>query len=152
LVREVEVVSLTTVAVEETAPSRGGSPVVAYLDALLARHRPLYGGEVAAYIPELASVDPAHPSASPRSTAPCTRRGTRSCAGRSLQLDEGVYRSEAETGHRHRAIAHLLRNFDVIVDAPDAALDLYFRRCSSRSRVATWRSSRPRSPTEASTR
>jgi glutaminase len=50
--------------------------------------------------------------------------------GAVASVGRGVYRSEAETGHRNRAIAHLLRNFDVIVDAPDAALDLYFRRCS----------------------
>ena len=51
-------------------------------------------------------------------------------AGRSLEIDEAVYRSELETGHRNRAIAHLLRNFDVIADDPDKALDLYFRQCS----------------------
>jgi len=51
-------------------------------------------------------------------------------AGRSLTLDEGVYRSESETGHRNRAIGHMLRNFGVLDEAPDAALDLYFRQCS----------------------
>jgi glutaminase len=51
-------------------------------------------------------------------------------AGRPLAVDEAVYRSEAETGHRNRAIAHLLRNFDVIGSDPDGALDLYFRQCS----------------------
>ena len=34
------------------------------------------------------------------------------------------------TGHRNRAIAHLLRSFDVLVADPEAALDLYFRQCS----------------------
>ncbi len=53
-------------------------------------------------------------------------------AGRPLEIDEGVYRSERETGHRNRAIAHLLRNFDVITGPPEAALDLYFRQCSVR--------------------
>src|SRR5262245_141109 len=32
-------------------------------------------------------------------------------AGRDLSIDETVYRSEAETGHRNRAIGHMLRNF-----------------------------------------
>src|SRR5205814_1238152 len=31
-------------------------------------------------------------------------------AGRELALDEPVYRSESETGHRNRAIGHMLRN------------------------------------------
>src|SRR5690349_12140843 len=32
-------------------------------------------------------------------------------AGRELSLDEAVYRSESETGHRNRAIGYMLRNF-----------------------------------------
>ena len=51
-------------------------------------------------------------------------------AGRPLEIAEAVYESERETGHRNRAIAHLLRNFEVIADDPDGALDLYFRQCS----------------------
>ncbi len=51
-------------------------------------------------------------------------------AGRELSVDESVYRSEKETGHRNRAIGHMLRNFDVLTDDPDGALDLYFRQCS----------------------
>ena len=51
-------------------------------------------------------------------------------AGRALEVDEAVYRSEAETGHRNRAIAHLLRSFDVLLSDAEAALDLYFRQCS----------------------
>ena len=50
-------------------------------------------------------------------------------AGRSLKLDEVVYRSERDTGHRNRAISHMLRNFDII-DDPETPLDLYFRQCS----------------------
>jgi glutaminase len=53
-------------------------------------------------------------------------------AGRRLTLDEAVYRSEAETGHRNRAIAHLLLANDVLKGSPDEALDLYFRQCSIR--------------------
>jgi glutaminase len=51
-------------------------------------------------------------------------------AGRRLELDEEVYRSERDTGHRNRAIGHMLRNFDVLKEDPEIALDLYFRQCS----------------------
>jgi glutaminase len=51
-------------------------------------------------------------------------------AGRRLEVDEAVYRCERETGHRNRAISHLLRNAAVIEQQPDAGLDLYFRQCS----------------------
>lgn len=51
-------------------------------------------------------------------------------AGRELAIDDLVYRSERETGHRNRAIAHLLRNFDVVEGLPEDGLDLYFRQCS----------------------
>jgi glutaminase len=53
-------------------------------------------------------------------------------AGRPLELDEAVYRSETATGHRNRAIAHMLRNFDILGVDVDEALDLYFRQCSIR--------------------
>jgi len=53
-------------------------------------------------------------------------------AGRKLDLDEAVYMSEKTTGHRNRAIGHMLRNFDIISEDPDPALDLYFRQCSIR--------------------
>jgi len=51
-------------------------------------------------------------------------------AGRPLAVDEAVYESERSTGHRNRAIGHMLRNFDIITEDPDSALDLYFRQCS----------------------
>ncbi len=51
-------------------------------------------------------------------------------AGRKLDIDEAVYRSEAETGHRNRAIAHLLRGSGALPVELDAALDLYFQQCS----------------------
>ena len=41
-----------------------------------------------------------------------------------------VYESERTTGHRNRAIGHMLRNFDILTDDPEAALDLYFQQCS----------------------
>lgn len=50
--------------------------------------------------------------------------------GHRLEIDERVYASEADTGHRNRAIAHLLRSMDVISGDPMAAVDVYFRQCS----------------------
>lgn len=51
-------------------------------------------------------------------------------AGRRLDFNSDVYRSEARTGNRNRAIGYMLRSFDIISDDPDAAVDLYFRQCS----------------------
>jgi glutaminase len=51
-------------------------------------------------------------------------------AGRRLSMDEAVYRSEAETGHRNRAIGHLLRNVGALEGPVDEVVDLYFRQCS----------------------
>ena len=51
-------------------------------------------------------------------------------AGRELRVDEGVYRSEKETGHRNRAIGHLLKNVDLIDGDVEEVLDLYFQQCS----------------------
>jgi glutaminase len=53
-------------------------------------------------------------------------------AGRQLDLDEAVYRSEEATGHRNRAIAHLLCASGVLAEPVTPALDLYFRLCSVR--------------------
>jgi glutaminase len=51
-------------------------------------------------------------------------------AGRSLTVCDRVYRSEAETGDRNRAIAYLLRNMGAISDTCEPGLDLYFQQCS----------------------
>jgi len=51
-------------------------------------------------------------------------------AGRTLRISESVYRSEAETGHRNRAIGHLLLNVGAAEPPIEPALDLYFRQCS----------------------
>jgi glutaminase len=53
-------------------------------------------------------------------------------AGRPLDLDEAVYRSESETGFRNRAIAYLLRAAGTLEAAVDESVDLYFRLCSIR--------------------
>lgn len=51
-------------------------------------------------------------------------------AGRTLVLDDVTYRSESETGHRNRAIGHMLRNFDKVAGDPIPVVDLYFKQCS----------------------
>jgi glutaminase len=51
-------------------------------------------------------------------------------AGRQLSIDEAVFESERRTGHRNRAIAHLLLNFGMMPDNAESALDVYFRQCS----------------------
>jgi glutaminase len=51
-------------------------------------------------------------------------------AGRPLNVDVSVFVSEKSTGHRNRAIAHLMLNFGMIDPDVDAALDLYFQQCS----------------------
>ena len=50
--------------------------------------------------------------------------------GRDIQVDESVYRSESETGHRNRAIAWMLKNSGSIDGDPMAVLENYFRQCS----------------------
>jgi glutaminase len=51
-------------------------------------------------------------------------------AGRPLGIDQAVYRSESETGHRNRAIAYMMLNTGMISMDPEEVLDLYFRQCS----------------------
>ena len=51
-------------------------------------------------------------------------------AGRRLSIDQSVYESERRTGHRNRAIAHLLLNFGVVHGEAEQALDVYFRQCA----------------------
>ena len=50
--------------------------------------------------------------------------------GRSLEFDKSVYESEKSTGHRNRAIVHLMRHFGMVSEKLDESLDLYFRQCS----------------------
>jgi glutaminase len=51
-------------------------------------------------------------------------------AGHRLTVDENVFVSERRTGHRNRAIAHLLLNFGVVHDEAEHALDVYFKQCA----------------------
>ncbi|MGY8661175.1 glutaminase A [Bradyrhizobium sp. UFLA05-109] len=51
-------------------------------------------------------------------------------AGRELDVDEAVYRSESQTGDRNRAIAYLLKTNAVIANNVAEVLDVYFRQCA----------------------
>ena len=51
-------------------------------------------------------------------------------AGSPLAIDNSVYKSESSTGHRNRAIAHLLRNFNILQTQVEPTLEVYFKQCS----------------------
>ena len=51
-------------------------------------------------------------------------------AGRPLRVDEEVFAAEQQTGHRNRAIGHMLRAVGSLDGDPERALDVYFRACS----------------------
>lgn len=53
-------------------------------------------------------------------------------AGRTLEVDEEVYRSESETNHRNRSIARLLFSYGRIEAEPEEVVDVYTRQCSLR--------------------
>ena len=50
--------------------------------------------------------------------------------GHPVGVDMAVFTSERATGHRNRAIAHLMLNFGMIDARVDEALDLYFKQCA----------------------
>jgi glutaminase len=50
--------------------------------------------------------------------------------GHDLFMDTAVFTSERSTGHRNRAIAHLMLNFGMIGPRVDETLELYFQQCS----------------------
>lgn len=58
------------------------------------------------------------------------RDGLSRFAGRELQLDAVVYRSEAETNHRNRAIGKLLQSYDRLAADPLETVDVYTKQCS----------------------
>ena len=51
-------------------------------------------------------------------------------AGRSLEVNQEVYKSESETNQRNRAIAMLMSAYGRIKSDPLEATDLYTRQCS----------------------
>lgn len=50
--------------------------------------------------------------------------------GREVHVDNSIFMSERTTGHRNRAIAHLMLNFGMIQDRVEETLELYFQQCS----------------------
>lgn len=57
-------------------------------------------------------------------------RGFGEFAGRDLDVDESIYESELSTAHRNRAIAHMLREFEILEGDPEEVLAQYVRQCS----------------------
>jgi len=53
-------------------------------------------------------------------------------AGEEVAIDDPVYRSESEAGHRNRAIRHMLRNFDILNEPPTRWWILISSNASSR--------------------
>jgi glutaminase len=60
------------------------------------------------------------------------KAGLSAFAGRPLELDEPVYRSETLTNQRNRAIARLLESYGRIEQDPLAVVDVYTKQCSLR--------------------
>jgi len=60
------------------------------------------------------------------------RDGLSRFAGRGLEIDEVVYRSEAAANQRNEGIANLLRRYDRIYSDPLQATDIYTRQCALR--------------------
>ena len=60
------------------------------------------------------------------------RLGLSRFAGRPLELDGVVYRSESETNQRNRAIARLLESYGRIELDPLAVVDVYTKQCALR--------------------
>jgi glutaminase len=50
--------------------------------------------------------------------------------GHEVFVDNKVFLSERLTGHRNRAIGHLMRNFGMVGDHFEESLELYFQQCS----------------------
>jgi glutaminase len=50
--------------------------------------------------------------------------------GRDVYIDNAIFLSERTTGHRNRAIAHLMLNFGMVTEKIPDSLELYFQQCS----------------------
>src|SRR6476620_653064 len=50
--------------------------------------------------------------------------------GRDMYIDNSVFMSERATGHRNRAIGHLMLNFGMVGPRIEETLELYFQQCS----------------------
>ncbi|MGJ3190464.1 glutaminase A [Paenarthrobacter sp. FR1] len=72
------------------------------------------------------------PGATPDEQWNAIRKGLSAFAGRELELDQEVYRSEAATNTRNRAIARLLESYGRINRDPLEVVDVYTKQCSLR--------------------
>ena len=72
------------------------------------------------------------PGGTPQQQWETVRDGLSRFAGHPLDVDEEVYRSEATTNHRNRAIAQLLASYGRIEGDPLAVVDVYTRQCALR--------------------
>lgn len=50
--------------------------------------------------------------------------------GHEVYVDNAIFMSERTTGHRNRAMAHLMRNFGMVGERFEDSLELYFQQCS----------------------
>jgi glutaminase len=50
--------------------------------------------------------------------------------GREVHIDNAIFLSERTTGHRNRAISHLMLNFGMVTEQIPDSLELYFQQCS----------------------
>jgi glutaminase len=50
--------------------------------------------------------------------------------GRDVHIDNSIFLSERTTGHRNRAISHLMLNFGMVSEQIPDSLELYFQQCS----------------------
>ncbi|MDJ0893063.1 MAG: glutaminase A [Gammaproteobacteria bacterium] len=51
-------------------------------------------------------------------------------AGHDLHVDSAVFMSERASGHRNRAIAHLMLSFGMLSENVEETLELYFQQCA----------------------
>lgn len=73
------------------------------------------------------------PGASVEDRVERIRSGLSALAGRELDIDEAVYRSEMETAYRNRSLANMLRSFDNVDLEPLELVGGYTRQCAVRA-------------------
>lgn len=76
------------------------------------------------------------PGATPDEQWRYIKDGLSQFAGRALELDDEVYRSETATNQRNRAIARLLESYDRLDLDPDEVVDVYTKQCALRVNAA----------------
>lgn len=58
------------------------------------------------------------------------KEGLEAFAGRKLDVDHEVFNSEFETSFRNRALANMVRNYDMVTQDPRSLVQEYTRQCS----------------------